>query len=221
MLPAEVRDLARRLSPAHAGESSVMLTQTGTMRDQPDDREMRFRAHQTIALRQPAFRWQASTGPFGCISIIDAFENGAATLQVRAVGLFRLANIKGGAAAAKGEAMRYLAELAWAPDAIRDNPHLEWSVSDAETFSVGLRLGAERVAVQMKLDARGRIASVSAPDRPRKEASGFIERPWFGRFFDYREHLGRWLPYSAEAGWVLDGHEFVAWRGNIRSWTIS
>ena len=86
--------------------------------------------------------------------------------------------------------------------------------------SVGLRLGAERAEVQLKLDAQGRIASVFAPDRPRKEGNRFVERPWYGRLFDYREHLVRWLPYRGEVGWVLDGDEFLAWRGNITSWTV-
>jgi hypothetical protein len=33
------------------------------MRDRPAGREMRFRATQTIHLRQPEFEWRASAGP--------------------------------------------------------------------------------------------------------------------------------------------------------------
>src|SRR5512146_521972 len=84
-LPQEVRDLARRLgATGDESLSSVMLTQRGTMRDRPAGRGIRFRASQTIDLRQTGFEWRAAFGPFGCISITDALKTGAAELSVRA-----------------------------------------------------------------------------------------------------------------------------------------
>ena len=109
-LPSDVRDLAMRLGATGSNSlSSVTLTQRGTMRDQPATRERRFRAVQTISLRHPEFEWRASTGPFGCISVLDAMRDGEADLEVRAFGLLRIAGVRGGAVAAKGEIMRYLA----------------------------------------------------------------------------------------------------------------
>jgi len=178
------------------------------MRDRPEGREMRFRASQTIDLRRPAFEWRASTGPFGCISVLDALRDGEAELQARAFGLLRIAGVKGGAAAAKGEIMRYLAELAWA-------------VVDGRTLRVSAGQERARGEVELRLDADGRIAQVRAQDRPRKEGSGFVERPWHGRFSDYRQHQGRWLPFAGEVGWVLHERSFVAWRGEMLSWTIA
>jgi hypothetical protein len=59
---------------------------------------------QTISLRRPEFEWRASTGPFGCISVLDAMRGGGADLEVRAFGLLRIARLmRGGAVAAKGE----------------------------------------------------------------------------------------------------------------------
>jgi hypothetical protein len=221
-LPREVRDLAARLGATHGAPSStVTLTQRGSMRDRPGGREMRFRASQTIDLRRPAFEWRASTGPFGCISVLDALRDGEAELQARAFGLLRIAGVKGGAAAAKGEIMRYLAELAWAPDAILRNPSLAWAVIDGRTLRVSAGQERARGEVELRLDADGRIAHVRAQDRPRKEGSGFVERPWHGRFSDYRQHQGRWLPFAGEVGWVLHERSFVAWRGEMLSWTIA
>jgi len=50
--------------------------------------------------------------------------------------------------------------------------------------------------------------------------------PWVpstqhGRFFDYRRHQGRWLPFAGEVGWVLEGQPFTAWGGEILSWAIA
>jgi hypothetical protein len=188
------------------------------MRDRSNARAMRFRAVQTIHLRRPEFVWRASAGPFGCVSVTDALREGQAELEVRAFGLVRIASIKGGATAAKGEVMRYLAELAWAPDAILCNPTLAWTVADARTFMVSAGQDQARGEVELRLDGSGRIACFRAEDRPRKEGSGFVERPWRGRFFDYREHAGRWLPFAGEVGWVLGGQFFTAWHGRLLSW---
>lgn len=220
-LPSEVRDLAARLGATGCTSlSSVTLTQRGTMRDRPTSREMRFRAVQTINVRRPEFEWRATTGPFGCISVLDAMKDGEPDLEVRAFDVLRLASVKGGAAAAKGEVMRYLAELAWAPDAILHNPALAWTVVDGQTLRVGAGQGQVRGEVELQLDEGGRIGRVQAEDRPRKEGTGFVERPWRGRFFDYREHRGRWLPFAGEVGWVLDGRTSVIWRGTLLSWVI-
>jgi len=55
---------------------------------------------------------------------------------------------------------------------------------------------------------------------PAKERAGFVERPWQGRFFDYRQVQGRWIPFEGEVGWVLGGKPFVAWRGTLVSWKV-
>jgi hypothetical protein len=161
------------------------------------------------------------TAPLGCISVIDALANSEANLEVRAFRLLRIASVKGGAAVAKGEVMRYLVELAWAPDAILCNPLLAWTVVDRRILRVSAGYGQARGEVELQIDESGRIAGVLAKDRPRKEASGFVERPWRRRFFDYREHQGRWLPFAGEVGWVLEGQTFTAWQGILLSWSSS
>jgi hypothetical protein len=220
-LPRSVADLADRLGAGHTGGRSVVsLTQVGGMRNEPAGREMKFGARQRIELHRPEFEWRARTGPVGCISVTDALRGDEPQLEVRAFGFIRIAVITGGAPATKGEIMRYLAELAWAPDAIVQNPHLTWSVVDDRTLEVGYGSGSARGEVALTLDRDGRIESVFAPDRPRKEGAGFTERPWRGRFFDYRSHAGRWLPFAAEVGWTIGGSDFVAWRGELTSWSL-
>jgi hypothetical protein len=115
--------------------------------------------------------------------------------------------------------MRYLAELPWAPDAILTNKMLEWSVGE-QTMTVSTDSGTGRFSVTFALDPQGRITSVSAADRPRTEGSHFVERPWQGVFTDYRRHCGRWLPYKAEVGWVLDGRPVTVWQGTIKTWEL-
>ncbi len=221
-MPDAVRDLAARLGAADGSRfSHVDLTQWGAMRGQPAGRETRFSARQTIHLRRPEFRWRASTGPLGCISITDALEGDGASIEVRAFRFLPIATVRGGAAALKGEIMRYLAELAWAPDAILANPSLAWNIIDKRTLRVSAGTGHARGQVLLHLDEHGRIARIAADDRPRKEGAGFVERPWRGSFSDYRQQQGRWLPFAGEVAWVLDGDPFVTWRGQLLSWVVA
>ncbi len=220
-LPTVVGDLAKRLGAREelAGET-VRLTQTGSMRSGAHQAFRSFSARQTIRLSQCEFRWQARTGSFGLIRITDAFSDGTPTLDVTALGLVPLAHGQTNASATKGEIMRYLAELAWAPDALLHNHTLDWDVIDDRGLAVRYSEGAIQAAVDLLFDDQRRIGAIFAPDRPRYEDGRFVERPWHGRFFDYRQHEGRWLPFQAEVAWIIDNREVVVWRGKLTGWQV-
>lgn len=194
----------------------VTLTQVGEMRDPPATRWMRFSARQTIAVDCPDFRWTARTGPLGCVTVVDALDRGSGELSVSLFGMLPLTRVKGVTAVTEGELMRYLAELPFAPDAIVGNRDLCCSIRSETIFAVGVG----DVAIDVELDGDGRIGSVRA-NRPRKEGSAFVVRPWRGRLFDYRETHHRWIPHAAEVGWVLEGELRIAWRGRIINWGMS
>ena len=220
-LPKPVVDLAARLGVQEAsGAKMVTLTQSGDMRLGKGTRRTRFQARQTIELTKTGFAWRATAGPFGAISVCDAYQDGAGVLDVRLFGRLRLAHMDG-PELAKGEVMRYLAELAWAPDAIISNKSLDWSEINGQTMYVAAGSGAGRGSVRIDFDENGRIGSVFAPDRPFTDGRLTSERPWSGRFFDYRCHHGRWLPFAAEVGWAVDGWIKNYWRGAITSWTAT
>ncbi|MDJ0388205.1 hypothetical protein QMO56_08770 [Roseomonas sp. E05] len=220
-LPEAVRRLAAGLgAPGDASLAEVALTQSGTMRGAPGARPLRFSARQRINLRQLAFTWRATMGPFGCVSVVDALDEGGGRLDVRLLRAIPLGGATDGPALMKGEIMRYLAELAWAPDALLANAALEWRALDSQTLRVAAGRGPARGEVTLRLDALGRIAEAAAEDRPRREGAGFVERPWRGRFSDYRQHQGRWIPCAAEVDWILDGHPFTTWSGTLRSWAV-
>ena len=220
-LPSEIVDLAHRLGAQDvASPSIVLLKQSGTMRSAASESFTRFWAKQQISVRALEFEWRARTGPAGAITIVDALKYSRATLSVRALGLIPIARVPNSPALAKGEIMRYLAELAWAPDAIICNRELDWTLIDGQIFAVAAGEGLARGTVEFKLNTDGRIGSVTAPDRPHTEGTKIVERQWQGRFFDYRQHSGRWLPFQGEVGWTLDSNPFVAWRGQLTKWGV-
>jgi hypothetical protein len=221
-LPRAVEELARRLCAAtEPVEATVRLAQTGRMRQDASAPWRRFRARQTISTSTCRFDWRARTGPGGLVRVREALIDGHGRAQVRALGLVPIARVQGSPALTRGEFMRYMAELPWAPDAILRNPHLHWHETAPRKLVVSTAVGKAAADVLFELDSDGRIASAFAADRPRAVGQTFVPTPWRGRFFDYRLHQGRWLPFRGEVGWVVGGVEQICWQGVIERWTAT
>ena len=86
------------------------------------------------------------------------------------------------------------------------------------TTTLIVQHGNVSCGLDITLDDEGRIGSVFAPDRPRKEGKHFVERPSRGRFSDYRTHRGRWLPFKGEVDWILDQSPVNVWQGELTHW---
>jgi hypothetical protein len=84
---------------------------------------MSFAARQWIGLDTVAFDWRARIGPLRLITVRDALVDDAPRSEVRFLGGFQLGSAPGGPSLLKGQVMRYLAELPWAPDAIHPSQH--------------------------------------------------------------------------------------------------
>ncbi len=219
-LPAPVYDLAMRLGVKLESRcSSVKLTQTGRMlRSLGSTSRMSFSANQTISVHDCAFSWQARFGPFGVISVRDALENGQGSLDVRALGFIPIMRTQRTTALTRGELMRYLAEIALAPDAILRNTALRWRVDSPDTLAVSAGSGETAAEVVLTLDIDGRIVGTFAPDRPRSATAPYLPTPWRGRLSDYRQHEGRWLPFTADIAWEIEGKSETYWQGQMRQW---
>ncbi|MEO5755251.1 MAG: DUF6544 family protein [Mesorhizobium sp.] len=222
-LPAAVYDLARRLGAnPEIRRTTVKLTQTGRMKQRLGATSwMSFTATQTISTSECAFDWRARFGPFGMISVRDALKGGQGRLDVMALGIIPLARAERSSALMRGELMRYLAELAWAPDAILFNATLRWRDDGPDGLAVSAGAGETAVEVTLSLDSDGRIAGAFAPDRPRSATAPILPTPWRGRFSDYHRQGDMWLPFSGEVAWEIDGNETVYWQGQIERWEAS
>lgn len=222
-LPGPVYDLAIRLgADPQVTPSGISLTQTGRMKADIRSRAwMAFTASQTISARSCTFDWRARAGPFGLISGRDALADGEGRFDILALGFIPLARAPHTAALVRGERMRYLAEIAWVPDAILHNPALRWDVVDGDTLAVEAGSGETACRVLLSLDSNGRIAGAFAADRPLSATAPTLETPWRGCFADYRQHCGRWLPFAGEVGWEFDGQSLTYWQGRIETWNLA
>lgn len=233
-VPSTIRVLAHGLGadPAHA-PAAVRLEQSGRLRSIGSKRWMEFNATQTISNHHCAFDWRARAGIVGALSARDALTADGGLFELRLFGGIPLRRAPQSLALVRGQAMRYLAELAWAPDALLHNADLHWQDAgpDAVDVSVDLRLPstkglpssdtrASAPRVQLTFDGQGHIVEAFAPDRPRTVKADFRPTPWRARFFDYREHGGRHLPFAGAVAWLIDGNEEIYWEGRVERWEL-
>ena len=182
---------------------------------------MPFTATQKISIQTCKFDWLAHAGPFGMISVRDGLSDGEGQLDVTAVGFVPIARTEHSPALMRGELMRYLAELAWAPDAILHNTELHWREDGPKALTVSAGVGETACEVFLSLDSEGWIAGTYAPDRPRSVTVPYLPTPWRGRFSEYRSCGGRWLPFAGEVAWEINGREVVYWQGRVEHWEMA
>jgi hypothetical protein len=220
-LPELVRRYVERNVPADQQlRSLVHLTQVGAMQLKPGRRWLPFRAEQDIAVDRVEFAWRARfrAAPLVSLRVQDWYRSGVGGLDARLWGVFPVVHASG-EQVARGEAMRYLAELPWVPQAMVGNPALDWRPVDESTVEVATRVARKRVALLLHFDAAGDIVGGSTDARPRMIGKQVVDTAWSGVFGDYRKFNGVRLPATAEVAWLLPDGRFTYFRGRVTGWS--
>ena len=218
-LPSEVLVLARALGVTPGrGSRFSQFAQTGEMWSAPGASVMSFSARQTVSTADPGFLWRAAAGPGGLVKVADYLIEGRGGLEARILGAVTVARDVGSPQTTRGEAMRYLAELPWNPDALLYNRALDWTVVNAHRLRVATGSGYSRAEVTLELNEAGLIEKSGAEARPRLENGTYVPRPWHGRFWNYARVGDRMVPTSGEVAWTIGETDFVYWRGQITKW---
>jgi hypothetical protein len=181
----------------------------------PGAKPLRLRATEDFAIEEVAFAWRARfllLGPLA-LEVVDEFGKGAGRIRVKLLGL--PLQTETGPEIALGQAMRYLAELAWVPQAIAGNRELEWRQIGERQLEVATQVGPARAAVELELDKAGDIIGATGM-RPRRGPGGEVQpTPWGGAFSGHTGFGNARLPAAAETWWDLPDGRFVYWRGRV------
>jgi hypothetical protein len=144
-VPAPVRDMALRNGVAETDLARrVEFDQEVGMRLKPGAGWQPMQARQWIAAGATMFFWEAAAPPK--FRVMDAYVDGRGLLSVLLFGVLNAMRARG-ADVDRGEAMRYLAELPWCPDAMVGNPALRWRMEAGEAVAeLDLRDGPGRAS---------------------------------------------------------------------------
>lgn len=209
--------VARSISGSDDAPERVRLQQRGEMRLGPDKRWIPWTGVEHLEVQRVSLTWQARLPlfPLVWLNVVDSFKDGSGVLEGHLWGRVRLFR-QIGRDLDIGEAMRYLAELVWAPHAILANQHLHWEKIDESVVEVATSVRDRRVAVRFRLDDSGDVVAVRAEARPRIEGKKSRKLPWGGSFLDYVEIRGVRIPKCGTVYWDLPEGRFEYWRGEIR-----
>ncbi len=215
-LPAQIREFyAKCVRPDVAGARVVRVIQAGEMQLAPDKPPVGFTAVEHFATHEVAFVWNARVrmAPMVNAVVVDRFAHGRGLLDAKLFGTLSMAH-DAGPDTDVGEAQRYLAEIAWVPQAIALNPELQWRSTGRQRLELGAFINGARAVVTLSLDAEGDIVSAFAR-RPRQVGAKSVLTPWGGVFSNYAEFGGLRVPTHAEVWWDLPEGRFVYWRGDV------
>jgi Family of unknown function (DUF6544) len=216
-LPELVRGYLGRSLPSEGPvPATVRVRQTGEMWQRPGARRMRFEATEDFAVDCVAFSWRARFPLIGglALTVVDEFRDGGGRLRLSLLGV--PLRTQAGQELAVGEAMRYLAELVWAPQAIDSNRGVDWRQVDETSVEATTPVGVMTAAVRWEFDASGDMVRATGT-RPFPVGKTFVPTPWGGDFGDFDNVSGTRIPISGEAWWDLPEGRFVYWRGRIRA----
>lgn len=215
-IPQLVRNFAVRNGGTVGGPPALTMMQSAEMRLEPDRPFFPIQASQLTGSRNPGFVWHAAGTMAGFIPIevVDSYVDGKGSLEARIIGSIPVASVQG-ADVAKGEAMRFLAELAWNPDALLNADGLKWRQVDDQTVEVSLATSGGLARVKLLFDGAGDIVGIVAEDRPRSVGNVTLPTRWLGRFSDYAQVGAYRFPRHGEIAWDLPNGEFIYWRGDV------
>ena len=219
-VPAIIHSFARRSVCENPVPNTLWLSQRGEMSANTGGHWRPLTAEQVISIHEPGFAWLAQMhgAPLSSARVLDCNVDGQGLLEARLFGSLRVAHAAG-PQVGKGELMRYLAELAWAPHAMPYNAQLSWREIDATTVEVSAESPGGLARVRLIFE-NGDITYVEADDRPRAAGRHIVPTRWQGRCCDYREVNGCRIPTRAVASWLLEDAPFEYWRGRITAFRM-
>lgn len=199
---------------------AVTLTQSGTFNmNEAEPSWKAFTASQRVTTSRPGFVWDACILMFPGISVFvhDAYIAGEGILHASFLGVYSLADAKGGRDAALGELMRYLPEAAWYPTALLPRNGIIWEAIDDNAARATISDGEWHVTMTFRFNSEGLIDTVYSDGRSRLVGKRVETMPWQGRFKNYEERNGMKIPLYGEVEWLTPEGPKPYFRGTLTS----
>ena len=185
----------------------VKVIQKGTLRTKPDGTWMPFQATQYFSVDPPAFVWSATIKAAPLIEIAgrDKFMEGHGNMLIKPLYLFKAAN-SSGAEVDQGTLIRYLAEMAWFPQAAL-SPYITWHSTNNSEAIATITFGGVTASGIYYFDEEGRITGFEA-QRYGDFGGSYRKETWSVKTRDYKSFNGITIGNVSEVTWRLAEGDF-------------
>ena len=206
-LPAPVqryfRTVLRVGQPVIAG-ATIDLTGTFNMSARGEQWKP-FTSRQRVVTHRPGFLWDAQISmlPGLKVRVVDSYIAGTGLLHAALLGLYTLADMRGGGEIARGEFMRYFAEAPWYPTALLPCQGVRWEALDDRSANATMVDGPFTLTLLFRFNDAGLIDSFRAESRGGAVAGKeMVMLRWEGRFSNYQKRDGMTVPFAGEVAWM-------------------
>ena len=205
-LPAPVQRYFRAaLTDGQPIIAAVTIDMTGTFNMSPTgERWMQFASRQRVVTHRPGFLWDAAIRilPGVNVRVVDSYIAGIGRLRAAVQGFFVMADLRGDGDIARGELMRWIAEVAWYPTALLPSQGVRWEAVDDGSARATVIDGALQVNLLFRFDETGLISSFRAEARGSLVGKVMVMAPWEGTWSNYAVRDGMQIPFSGEVAWM-------------------
>ena len=163
-----------------------------------------FTSWQRAVVHRPGFLWNGRVAMFPGLAarIHDSYISGVGTLHAAMLGLFTVAEVHGGGEIARGELMRYFAEMVWYPTALLPSQGVRWEAVDDRSANATLTDGPINLTLLFRFAEVGLITSVHADARGARVGKDTVMLPWDCSVSNYQLRDGMMVPTRGEAAWL-------------------
>ena len=180
-----------------------------------------FTSWQRAVIHRPGFLWNGRVAMFPGVAanVHDSYISGVGTLHAAVLGLFTVAQVQGGHEAARGELMRYFAEMVWYPTALLPSQGVRWEAVDDRSANAMLVDGPIALTMLFRFDEAGLITSVHADARgaTKGKDGAMVMLPWECSLSGYQLREGMRVPTRGEVAWMRPEGRKSYFIGNLTS----
>jgi len=178
-----------------------------------------FTSRQRVVTRRPGFLWDAQMAMFPGVPVrvVDGYITGEGLLHAAVLGLFTVADVHDGGEIARGELMRFFAEMAWYPTALLPSQGVRWEAMDDTSANATIVDGPLTVNLVFRFNDAGLIDSVHAEARGAMVGMEMVMAPWEGSWSNYQSHDGMMVPTTGEAAWLRPEGRKPYFHGTVTS----
>lgn len=200
--------------------AAATLELAGTFNMSPTGEQWKpFTSKQHIVTARPGFLWDARIAmlPGLPVRVIDSYITGQGLLHAALLGLFELAHVHGRGEIARGELMRFFAEMPWYPTALLPSQGVRWDAVDHRSAHATFVDGRLALKLLFKFNDVGLIESFRASARGSMMNQKMVMAPWEGQWSNYQVRDGMTVPLTGEVAWVRPEGRKSYFEGTVTS----